>query len=359
MAYKQATYKELSQYMAKNNRFSIPFKAVKPDRLDWMLFVLIWTLGGYFIVQSYVPSIGFKAAMYHYLIIILVNTPIILINVFVLVPSFFKLRWILIYFLLFVGLIALSFPLDFNLVNWFVPELYECCKSNQKLFRYVMGTAQEDALFSSFFFAKQYLQFKNRADRAEKEKVKAELDFLKSQINPHFYFNTLNNLYGLALLKSDKAPNAILKLSEIMEYVIYDARSEKVALDREIEYLRNYIELERLRLEGDAKVHFEVNGSTEGLQIAPLLLLPLIENAFKHGANSTQDAVDIKMVININPSNSDVELMVKNKFEAVEKTPGLGIENLKKRLDLIYPNQYKLKHESLDNFYIATLNVGL
>jgi len=217
---------------------------------------------------------------------------------------------------------------------------------------------QQVTIFSSFFLAKQYLQFKNRAERVEKEKVKAELDFLKAQINPHFYFNTLNNLYGLALLKSDKAPNAILKLSEIMEYVIYDARTERVAIEKEIEYLRNYIELEGLRLEDNANVKFEIENESQGLEIAPLLLLPLLENAFKHGTTNSE-RIDIQIFIQVNPQKDELRLEVKNYFEPNDKKAGLGIENLQKRLDLMYANRYDLQQTIQNDLYISILKLQL
>ncbi|MEM8526677.1 MAG: sensor histidine kinase [Bacteroidota bacterium] len=330
-------------------------KFTRPDRLDWLIFISVWVMGGYFITNSYVENHGWQVGLKAYGIIVLVNTPLIIVNVFCLIPNFFKVRWIIFYFLFFILLMIIAFPIETRLNSWLVPEV---CNECQELLNYIIINGQQVTIFSSFFLAKQYLQFKNRAERIEKEKVKAELDFLKAQINPHFYFNTLNNLYGLALLKSDKAPNAILKLSEIMEYVIYDARTERVPLEKEMEYLKNYVELECLRLEENAKVQFEVEGDGQGLQVAPLLLLPLVENAFKHGT-SNAESVDIQIVIQIDKKDSVLDLSVKNYFESSNRKMGLGIENLRKRLDLMYLNVYELKQTTEGDYHISELKLQL
>ncbi|MEM1328498.1 MAG: sensor histidine kinase [Bacteroidota bacterium] len=327
------------------------FSIIRPDKIDWLIFVTVWTLGGYFIMSSYVENFRLQTGIVAYAIIILVSTPLIMINVFFLIPSFFKLKRIILYFLLFVALIALAFPIETSLREWLVPELCGYC---DRWTAYIISNGQQITIFSSFFLAKQYLQFKTRAEQIEKEKVKAELNFLKAQINPHFYFNTLNNLYGLALLKSDDAPQAILKLSEIMEYVIYDAQGERVPLEKEIDYLRNYIELERLRLEPTAVVDIEVTGKTGDQLIAPLILLPLIENAFKHG---TTDAENVNIQIRLEANEQQLELMVINTFESNDKAAGLGIDNLTKRLDLIYPGQYELLLKKEGGLHKAYLRI--
>ncbi|MEL6944992.1 MAG: histidine kinase, partial [Bacteroidota bacterium] len=170
-------------------------KFIRPDRLDWFILATVWLMGGYFIAGSYVKQFGWQIGLIGYGIIVLVNTPLILINIFFLIPNFLRPRWVVVYFLLFILLLVIAFPIENILNNWLLPQMRNGYKS---VFNYIVVNGQQVTIFSSFFLAKQYLQFKNRAERVEKEKVKAELDFLKAQINPHFYFNTLNNLYGLA-----------------------------------------------------------------------------------------------------------------------------------------------------------------
>lgn len=187
--------------------------------------------------------------------------------------------------------------------------------------------------------------YTNEEQRKEmqNEKLSAELLFLKSQINPHFFFNTLNSIYYLAQTKSDLSPVAILKLSEIMRYIIYEAVREKVQLKKELDYIQNYIDLQRLRLNENMNVEYIVNSSNENLLIGPMLLIPFVENAFKHGIDFAQNSTitiiatteDTKLTFSV--ANPKVQ---QNRVNLVSS--GVGLLNVKKRLDLLYPNNYYL-----------------
>jgi sensor histidine kinase YesM len=192
----------------------------------------------------------------------------------------------------------------------------------------------------------------------ESRKTKAELSLLKSQINPHFFFNTLNNLYGLVIEKSDDAPNVILKLSDIMRYTIYMGKEDVVPLKNEIEYLTNYIELHKIRYQKRVDIVF--NHSREiDCQIAPLLFIIPLENAFKHGVESiTEDAY---IHINIKIDAGILYFYIENNFEAKEtfQTAGIGIQNLKQRLKLLYPDKHKIKIDVKDSIYKLELKIEM
>ncbi|TDD77293.1 sensor histidine kinase [Flavobacterium caseinilyticum] len=192
----------------------------------------------------------------------------------------------------------------------------------------------------------------------ESKKTKAELSLLKSQINPHFFFNTLNNLYGLVIEKSDDAPNVILKLSDIMRYTIYMGKEDVVPLKNEIEYLTNYIELHKIRYQKRVDIVF--NHSREiDYQIAPLLFIIPLENAFKHGVESiTEDAY---IHINIKIDAGILYFDIENNFEAKEtfQTAGIGIQNLKQRLKLLYPDKHKIKIDVKDSIYKLELKIEM
>nr|WP_315166236.1 histidine kinase [uncultured Flavobacterium sp.] len=192
----------------------------------------------------------------------------------------------------------------------------------------------------------------------ESKKTKAELSLLKSQINPHFFFNTLNNLYGLVIEKSDDAPNVILKLSDIMRYTIYMGKEDVVPLKNEIEYLTNYIELHKIRYQKRVDIVF--NHSREiDCQIAPLLFIIPLENAFKHGVESiTEDAY---IHINIKIDAGILYFDIENNFEAKEtfQTAGIGIQNLKQRLKLLYPDKHKIKIDVKDSIYKLELKIEM
>lgn len=192
------------------------------------------------------------------------------------------------------------------------------------------------------------------------EKLNAEVDFLRAQINPHFLFNILNNLYALTLKKSDLAPDVVLKLSEMMEYMLYDSTDEKVLLEKEVTYLKNYIELERLRFSGEAAISLEVDASLNGHRIAPLLLLPLVENAFKHGLS--QQVENSWLRVNIALDKSTLTVVIENSKppSMVSKTKGgIGLGNLRKRLELLYPERHHLQLEDRKNSFVAELVIEL
>jgi len=190
------------------------------------------------------------------------------------------------------------------------------------------------------------------------EKASAELALLKSQINPHFFFNTLNNLYGLVVEKSDRAPEVVLKLSDMMRYTIYEGKEDFVSLSDETNYLKNYIELHKIRYQKRVTIDFEHTTDQE-YKIAPLLFIILLENAFKHGVERlTEDAyihIDLKGEENI------IIFHIENNFETAQSAsePGIGISNLNRRLDLMYPNSYELLLKSHGNVYSATLKITI
>jgi LytS/YehU family sensor histidine kinase len=181
--------------------------------------------------------------------------------------------------------------------------------------------------------------------QVEKEKLSLELNSLKTQINPHFLFNSLNSIYSQALAKSDQTSETVLELSNLLRYMLYEVEEEKVPLVKEVEMLENYIELQKLRMEDGSKVGFAVEGDLEKVVIAPLLLFPLVENAFKHGMkdSSEQALIDIKLKV-----GSSISFSILNKVGQIDdmekgKYGGIGLENVKRRLELIYPDAHEFE----------------
>ena len=171
-----------------------------------------------------------------------------------------------------------------------------------------------------------------------------ELQLLKSQLNPHFYFNTLNNLYGLAMIAPKKAPDAILKLSDIMEYVIYECRNDKVPLDTELKFLQSYIELEKLRYEDDAGITLSVTGKMNGQSISPMLLIQFVENGFKHGMEQQKGHSFLRINIILQENRLLYESSNSlNGHNTKEGSGGVGLSNVKKRLEILYPGRHNLQ----------------
>lgn len=190
------------------------------------------------------------------------------------------------------------------------------------------------------------------------EKLQAEVNYLRAQVNPHFLFNVLNNLYSLTLKKSELAPNVVLKLSDMMEYMLYESNETYVPLEKELKYLGNYIELEKLRQGNHADIRLNITGSPQGHQIVPFLLLPLVENAFKHGVSKSVDSayLHIEIVIRQDSINATIE---NNKLHFIEtaQNGGIGLSNLEERLQLLYPGKHTLQINNRTDKYHVVLNI--
>ena len=210
----------------------------------------------------------------------------------------------------------------------------------------------------------QMVRDRGKADRVAKEKqeenLKTELSFLRSQISPHFMFNVLNNLIALIRMKSDQLEPTVFKLSSLMRYMIYETDEKKVSLQKEIEYLRNYIDLQQLRFGDKIKMNVNLEAPPENFEIEPMLLIPFIENAFKHGTGYIQKPqIDIELAV----KNSTINFSVRNKYgvaeEQKDESSGIGLANVKRRLNLLYENQHELSIVQADNWFTVLLQLKL
>lgn len=192
----------------------------------------------------------------------------------------------------------------------------------------------------------------------ESEKKDMELQFLKSQLNPHFLFNSLNNIYSLAYQKSDKTADAVLKLSEIMRYMIYESNDSWVSLSKEIEYVKSYVELQKLRFKNGAAVELTIQGEIDDQPIVPLILISFVENAFKHGvANDFADPIKINLIANQKILHFSITNR-KNNFNK-DEVGGVGLNNVERRLQLLYPERYKLNIVNTATHYTSELMLDI
>jgi sensor histidine kinase YesM len=223
------------------------------------------------------------------------------------------------------------------------------------------------SLFITFFiamvrFAADWFQLAAKQKELQNQQLMAELNFLKAQINPHFLFNTLNNLYYLAYTQSANTTEVIAKLSQMMRYMIYDSNYQQVPLTKEIEYMQNYISLERLRLNDEIPIKFDIEGTTDGVLIAPLIFITFLENAFKHGVSNNYPGAWVKIRIQLNGKECIYQVenskILTSKPEAEEKS-GIGLQNVRRRLDLSYPGKHTLVMEDKSDRYFVQLNITL
>ncbi|MBZ9629760.1 histidine kinase [Salegentibacter sp. LM13S] len=191
----------------------------------------------------------------------------------------------------------------------------------------------------------------------EEEKKATEIKFLKAQLNPHFMFNTLNNIYSLVYFKSEKALPAIEKLGELMRYTTYETIKEKIALEEEVNYIKSYIELDQLRQEDENTVNFKIAIENPAAHIPPFLLSPLVENALKHGKNDPDNPI----LISLKQSDNTLSFKISNKIDTKKKDKlgGIGLDNLKKNLEIHYPNTHSLTFNQKEQTFNAQLKIKL
>ncbi len=219
------------------------------------------------------------------------------------------------------------------------------------------------ALAAFIKITKHFYSEESRSQELRQQKLQAELNFLKGQIHPHFLFNTLNNLYALTLKKSESSPEVVLKLSELLSFMLYECNSRTVPLSKELKLIENYIALEKIRYDDRLTVTYETYGDVSQSQIPPMLLLPFVENAFKHGTSDTLDEVWVE--INVVLRNQTLSLSVKNSNgqdsdqKEFEYQQGIGLKNVNRRLELLYNGFYDLKIEDDGKSYSVSLEIEL
>ncbi|MEJ7823240.1 MAG: histidine kinase [Chitinophagaceae bacterium] len=195
--------------------------------------------------------------------------------------------------------------------------------------------------------------------QADKEKTTAELQLLKAQVHPHFLFNTLNNIYSFSLENSKKTPGMILKLSSLLSYMLYECKADLVSLEKELEVMKNYIDLEKERYGDNIEISLNVEGDVQNKQITPLLLLPFLENAFKHGTSEQLEKPWLSMDVSVKDQQLKCKIVnSKNEFVPLSEK-GIGIENIKKRLIFLYPDKHELKLKDEGDFFVVSLLIEL
>ncbi|MEN0006583.1 MAG: histidine kinase [Bacteroidota bacterium] len=324
-------------------------------------FILLWVLIAIEGVQQ-----GFLFTLSNELINIFFFMLIVYFNLSYLIPNYLTKKRFLTYCALLVVTAIILTPLKV-IIFYFkfsdLPSLQADLVANQNwqflITFFIAGTSTIIKIITDW--AKQLRE----QQVLETQTMQSELRFLKSQINPHFLFNTLNNLYALTLKKSDEAPDIVLKLSEMMRYMLYECNEKKVLLSKEVNYIKNYIDLELLRKGKNAAINFEVEGNVADQMIAPLMFIPFLENSFKHGLSNqiTKGFVNIHLKAEFD----EVSFFIENSkpdtmpipIHGNKKSGGIGLVNVQRRLNLLYPDQYELKISDTPNTYTVNLKINL
>jgi sensor histidine kinase YesM len=309
------------------------------------------------IAKALITNIGFALAVY--------------LNLYILIPRFLKTKSYIFYIFwvvvlisgtsLFIQLIIL-YPLR-NILG--VSDRFSSFSADTHS-AFFFATFFYVLLSSFLKFIKDWLSMQDlnyKLAKIEKEKLEAELKTLKGQLNPHFLFNSLNNIYSLALSNSDKVPDLILKLSDLMRHIIYESRENYISLDKELEFVNNFIALQRIRTSEKTRINYKIEGNVPSAKIAPLLFEPFIDNAFKHGLPGTDgtDFIDISFTFK---KGNFVVFNLTNNYEESDlwdkKASGIGIKNVKQRLQHLYNKQeYSLSITKNHHIFSVTLELKL
>ena len=334
---------------------------------SWQIFwhVLFWMclISLFLYLGSDDTQLGFEGLVIVFLLYPVINIGIFYLNYLVFIPRFWDKKQYSIY-----GIAIAATIIVFGIGKYSIGLCFkQYVLMHEKghvlgFWQYFLGTVFTGLIFVFLsivlkFTTDWFLNERIQRD-LENQRLSAELSFLKSQINPHFLFNSLNSIYSLAYQRSETTPEAILKPSEIMRYMLYECNDNKVSLAKELQYLHNYIDLQKIRFGKKSYIDFKVNGEVDGQQIVPLLLIPFIENAFKHGI--VNDPLSpIHLLIEIDEDHLHFYIQNKKHNNNRDAMGGIGLNNVKRRLDLLYPGKYNLIINDEADTYTSELSLVL
>jgi len=348
-----------------NSRYSGTSRiSLKHHIIFWFVYFVLNTLrwGSFFNDYDYALKTGILGFMIHMSLSYL--------NIYFLMPKFIFKKKYLSYIILLITALFVALLLKFNLTYLLIshnvwpegPEVIDHLTINYSI-DMMIGELYVITFVTSIKVTLDWIYEHKRVTDLEKAQMESELLFLRTQISPHFFFNTLNNIYSLALEKSNKTPQIILKLSDLMRYLLYEARNKRISLEKEILCIQDYLDLEKLRYGEQLELQMNITGDIIGKQIAPLLLLSFIENAFKHGVNKSIGKVKITIDFKITDgflyfSISNPTPTMEKQNEKNKKPIGIGIKNVKKRLALGYNKKdYNLSIKNNDNIFHVNFKI--
>jgi sensor histidine kinase YesM len=333
--------------------FQSPQKYLAPGihLLIWAsLLIIPWFIFHNFPVNTGLPD-------YYFLVTNIYQIGLFYLNAYFLYPKLFNRRTWWLYLLTIGVILAFSYYAKLGVVKWVFPEFILTSFNHRILF-----FPPVPFLLASFIF--RYVTDRARAEKLEKERrseqMVSELRFLRSQVSPHFLFNMMTNMVALARQKSELLEPSLLKLSDLLRYMLYDANKDKFLLSQEISYLRSYVELQQLRFGEGLDLVLDIEEPEPDCYIEPMLLLPFVENAFKHGIGMIPHPF-IKISLELRGNN--LYFSVSNNYNrsnhSKDESSGIGLANVKNRLNLLYPNKYDLSIEDNGNIYAVKLNLEM
>lgn len=337
-----------------------------------LIHIAVWLI--YTFVYSYIYALLYESttlqkSLAQYTLSVWIDIAATYFTVYFLLPDYLLRKKYQNFVLWFFGAaIFFIFLQRFILLYITYPNFYPQYKNQVSFFKFnyiysFLNIYVMPAIFASLKLFEYWFINQKRNQELEKEKMESELKFLKSQIHPHFLFNTLNNLYALTLDKSDKAPEVVVKLSDLLSYMLYECDVAETPLAKEVKLLQDYMDLEKIRYTEEIRINLDISGRINGKFIAPLILLPFVENGFKHGLSKQINQPWINITLDID--NDFLSFMVENNSPDIKiiddngYAEGIGLKNVRRRLDLIYGEQYTLDITNKDEIFTVKLQVKL
>ena len=320
-------------------------KLNRKNSVEALIHVLFWALFTFVSLFVFTPYYWAENPFLQYFFILVV---IVYTNNQILLPFFVKKKWYMLYSLVFILISFLATQLYCNVFTRCGCTIMKCLSD------YLWQTLTPLLFFSFIWMLFRYINQTEEVEKIKQERTEMELKFLKSQINPHVLFNNLNTIYSYSLEKPDNTPDLILKLSDNLKHVLYESNAEKVSLDKEIQFINNYVTFHKIRTEGLKQINYHTSVDKDGYTIAPLLLITIIENAFKHSSINSVITIEISVKDNV------LTCVSKNNFndKLITNANAIGLENLKKRLNLLYKDKYQLEIDRA-NIFTTSLILNL
>ena len=333
---------------------------------NWFKFI-IWLSFAVLFLSTGIYFFPFKYALIGALISSCTFLSILIVNEYWLFPKYFiedRRRFILINVVIVFILTGLNFYLDHVLTPRELSKFADTPKMNMPIYFPILRSfgmvSMANFISITLLLATELKRKAENEKLLKEEKLGTELKLLKAQINPHFIFNALNNIYSLTYTKADLAPESVLKLSEMLRYVFYDCSKDQVKLLGEVDYISNFIAFQQMKSEHDQNIQFDFSGIKKDLDISPMLFIPFIENAFKY--SKVEEYKDAYVKISLNSNNTFVNFEIENSIPVQGKSlagNGLGINNVRQRLDLLYPEKYDLSLNENETSYSVNLKIEM
>ncbi|MEP5253817.1 sensor histidine kinase [Winogradskyella rapida] len=338
----------------------------KMTNKEWMVHVLVWLIIGIFpLLTAYIDLGEVPPGMF---VKQLMRPILFYVNYAILVPHILLQRKLGLYILLSIAFLLLYNYISVEFINHNLINEVRAMRDRQGRPGGPFGIRHGIPMVFSltvfllggiFSLVVDFYKRDRETKALENEQTEIKLQFLRNQLNPHFLFNSLNSIYSLVRSKSDNAPEAVITLSELMRYMLYEAKDEQVSLEKELNYIQHYIALQRLRLKNTEAVKLNINGDIKNLKIYPLLLISFIENAFKYGTDYKGNThIDIKIEIIDNTFHFYIENII-GLYKRDDKNSGVGLENIKNQFNYLYKDNHTLTIEEDKSFYRVHLTLNL